>query len=135
MRGSHKEHESFVIQEKVIRVLHLVLSRDLRGCAQSALLWRKLFVDAPLGIVFTLNPCDLYVANADADIIQYAILQHADDNKISHKSMKTVKSIVSKLEDRSVAIFSKCFGPECDFLRMKIVLKSKKGSTDMRESV
>ena len=77
------------------------------GRAKSPLLWCEFFVGALVGIGFALNPHNLGVANADIDGSQCATVWHIDDNKTSHKIMKTAKSMVSKSEGRFGAISSK----------------------------
>ena len=118
----------FADEEKGKRVMCPALNESSCGCVKSALLWHDFRVETLVGIRFTLNPYDLCVANSDAKGSQRAIFWHVDDNETSHKSEETLRNMMSQLESKFGPISSKCFGPEHDFLGMKLNLITKKSA-------
>ena len=97
MCNVEEEHRKHIVNENGKGVLHLVLSKALHCCVQSALLWCKILSSLLINIGFELNPCDLCVANKNIDGSQCTIVHHVDDNKISHKKIEAVKYIVDEL--------------------------------------
>ena len=55
----------FVVMKKGQKIPYVQLERDLCGCVQSALLWRKLYLSTLKDVVFELNPYDMCVSNAN----------------------------------------------------------------------
>ena len=63
-------------------------------------LWYALFSVSLLSIGFTLNPCNLCVANKIIDGKQCTIVWHVGDSKILYKSKSVVQSITCELEKK-----------------------------------
>jgi hypothetical protein len=80
--------------------MYVQLDKALYGCVQSALLWYELYSSTLMDMGFELNPHDLCVANSIIDGKQCTICWYVDDNKISHKDMETVKSVITKIESK-----------------------------------
>ena len=83
------------------KVLCLVLNEAPHGCAQSALLWCKLFSATLLCMALTLNPHGPCVANKVIDCKQCTIVWNTDDSKMSHKD-ESVESMFCELQKKFV---------------------------------
>ena len=82
---------------------------------------------------FKLNPCDLCVTNKNINGKKCAIVWCADERKTSHESEAIVKPIVSELKENFGKMSSVSYGPEHDFLGMKLKFEGKRVHTGMRE--
>ena len=71
---------------------------------------------------FTLNPFDKCVANKDIEGIQFTVIWHVDDLKISDVSKEVVEDILKKLNDKSEkeSPLTICRGKVLEYLGMKI---------------
>ena len=65
--------------------MNLALNKAFDGCAQSALLWHKLFSSTMLDVELTLNPCNSCASNKIFDGNEWIVVWHADDKKITLK--------------------------------------------------
>ena len=72
-----------------------------------------------MGMDFTLNDYDLYVANKVINGKQFTIVWYVGDNKISHEDPDVVSNIIGKLEGHS-GKFTVTHGKEHEYLGMKI---------------
>ena len=74
----NKHHIRHVACENNRKVQRLVLNKELICYVQSAILWHTFFSSTLLDVGFTLNPCDMCVANKVIDGEKCTIVWNAD---------------------------------------------------------
>ena len=116
------------------KVLYLKILRALYGCIESALLWYQLFSSTLVSMGFEINPYDQCVANKTIDGEQCTITWYVDDAKILHKSKKVVTGVFNEIQ-KHFGEMDITYGDTHKYLGMKICIKNKKVTIDMRDQI
>ena len=116
------------------KVLYLKVLRAIYGCIESALLWYELFTNTLKKMGFVINPYDKCVANKLINGSQCTIMWYVDNAKVSHKQQSVVENVIQHVEE-CFGKMNPTYGPEQDYLGMKISIKNKKVHINMSEQI
>ena len=81
-------------------MLYVKLKKAMYGCLQTARLFYDNIAAQLQSMGFTINRCDLCVANKMVNGKQCTVTWHVDDLKISHVDPKVIDKVIKQLESR-----------------------------------
>ena len=131
---ANPKYENYVKTIRGRKVLYLKVLRAIYGCIQSALLWYELFSNTLKDMGFVINPYDRCIANKMIGNEQCTILWYVDDAKVSHKDPNVVRQVISEIE-KHFGKMDVTYGSHHEYLGMKMTLKDKKLTIDMRDQI
>ena len=67
------------------KVFYILVSREICGCVESALLWYNIFSAIIEGLGFEINPYDKFVANKVIEGTICTIAWYVNENKLLYK--------------------------------------------------
>ena len=78
------DYKPYVQYDNGNKVLYVKVLREIYGCIESSLLWYNFYVKTLKYLGFSINTCDICVANKMIDGKKCTILWYVEDNKMLH---------------------------------------------------